>query len=224
MSDPTQAEIMEVLGGLYAEEPLGVRLTAKYRPLIAPIDQVVSRLAECRSVLDIGCGQGTLLLTLNAFGSAEEMRGIDSSASAIQTAARVASKAEASGCTFECLDAADDWCFDPVEGVGMVDLMHHLPPEVRGDLIRKAAAQLRPGGVLVYKDMCRRPVWRMLLNRMHDLAMARQWIDEEPVANVIAWATEVGLELIEQRRINMFWYGHDLLVFRKPSGDSIASE
>ncbi|MEZ6211359.1 MAG: hypothetical protein R3B46_08975 [Phycisphaerales bacterium] len=99
--------------------------------------------------------------------------------------------------------------------VSIVDVMHHLPKGIRRDVVKRAL-QVRAGRVFLYKDMCRRPLWRRGMNRMHDLVMARQWIDEEPIGNIEAWARAEGMELVRSERINRWWYGHDLRVFRRP--------
>ena len=64
--------------------------------------------------------------------------------------------------------------------------------------------------------MVRRPVWRALANRLHDLLIARQRIHYLPVEQVIEWAQAKGFRVIEQRRMDMLWYGHEMVVFVLP--------
>ena len=65
-------------------------------------------------------------------------------------------------------NSADDWwpkgCFDVVS---IIDVMHHVPPERQADLIAVAAEHLTEGGLLLYKDMASRPLWRAWANRLH---------------------------------------------------------
>ena len=102
--------------------------------------------------------------------------------------------------------------------VCLVDVMHHVPPSAWKSVLRLAFEKIQPGGVLVYKDMCRAPAWRAWANRAHDLLLARQWIRYVPVAQVEVWCKELGL-LLEHRADTARWcYGHELRVFRKPGG------
>lgn len=77
-----------------------------------------------------------------------------------------------------------EWPQGAVDVVTMIDVMHHLPQEIRQAFVEAAAARLAPGGRFVYKDMDKRPVWRALWNNLHDLLLAREWVRLEPSANV----------------------------------------
>jgi len=101
--------------------------------------------------------------------------------------------------------------------VSLIDVPHHVPPAGQRECFLTAAARLGPGGVLIYKDMARRPVWRALANRLHDLVLARQWIHYVPVERVEGWAAEAGLGLTRAARFNRLWYAHELRVFRSPA-------
>lgn len=170
-------------------------------------------------MLDVGCGSG-LFLGLRAQVDCVNGIGFDTSEKAIRAAnAMRQHQSGASNLRFLSIDAKDDW---PGENgsfgvVSMVDVMHHLPQGIRREVIRRACARVAPGGVFLYKDMCIHPAWRRGMNRLHDLLMARQWIHEEPIGQVEAWAREEGMELVREDRINRWWYGHELRVFRKPS-------
>jgi hypothetical protein len=43
--------------------------------------------------------------------------------------------------------------------VSLIDVMHHVQPDKQGALIATAAAHVKQGGMLLYKDMGRRPLW-----------------------------------------------------------------
>jgi hypothetical protein len=70
--------------------------------------------------------------------------------------------------------------------------------------------------MLLYKDMCDAPAWRAGLNRLHDLVIARQWINYVPVEDADRWATDCGLAIERTEWIAMLWYGHELRVYRRP--------
>jgi len=89
-----------------------------------------------------------------------------------------------------------------------------VPQAIRRGLIRQAAARLKPGGRLIYKDMTARS-WRTVFNTMHDLAVARELVKYTPVATVEGWARDAGLRLEHTEDFDVLWYGHELRVFSK---------
>jgi len=205
------------------------RVVARWRASICPVDRVIAAVPAGSRVLDIGCGRGMLLVALALSGAAREGLGVDPSTRAIALARAVANKLRAvrgasdgMALCFAVGFAGDADSNDTFDVVTMVDVMHHLPRETRDKAISMAANALRDGGIFVYKDVCIKPWWRRAANRLHDLAMARQWIHEEPVEHVEAWARSAGFTLERSERIDMLWYGHELRVFRKVAADDRA--
>jgi len=101
--------------------------------------------------------------------------------------------------------------------VSMIDVMHHIPPAFQRQAFDDALSRVAPGGVFLYKDMCDAPVWRAGMNRLHDLVMARQWIHYLPIERADEWAGDAGFatEVAEERA--MFWYGHEIRLYRRPA-------
>ena len=60
-----------------------------------------------------------------------------------------------------------------------------------------------------------RPRWRAAANQMHDLVMARQWVEHVDSDQVEAWASRSGMRVSRRDRFNTLWYGHWLLVLEK---------
>lgn len=219
-SAPTPASLSAIATRLYTRGPLLLRTLNRYRPFICPFELLLERVPRGAFVLDVGCGGGLLLALLSATGRLGRGLGFDSSHAAIATAQQL----DLSNCRFERLDAAAPWPGEPAlfDVVCIIDVIHHVPPQHQRAVIQTAATRIAPGGILLYKDMCKRPLWRAAANRMHDLVLARQWINYAPIADVESWATESGLRLEHAATINRWWYGHELRVFRKPSARSAA--
>lgn len=203
---------------IYREGPFPLRRLQHYRPYICPFETLIEHTPPDAEILDVGCGGGLFLCLLASVGRIRRGVGFDLSGPAIE----LAKAAAASGATgtaeleFQRRDVADGWPAGRFDVVSIIDVLHHVPPDAWADVLNEAVAHLRPGGLLLYKDMCRRPRWRALANRLHDLALARQWINYVPIEQVDAWARRAGLEMIASDRLNRLWYGHELRVFKVP--------
>lgn len=224
--------ISSVIRGVYPTGPRLFRLLQVYRPWICPFEKLLPWVPVGSEVLDVGCGGGLWLHLLARLGVIRAGVGFDAARGAID----LANGALNSGwrtdqltegrarLRFEHLDVRADWPASELAAsagfdvVSIVDVMHHVPRDAQRSVIERAVGRLRPGGVLIYKDMCRRPVWRATMNRLHDLVMAKQWICYCPVEDVEAWAGQMGLRLQHGATHNRLWYGHELRVFVKAQG------
>jgi 2-polyprenyl-3-methyl-5-hydroxy-6-metoxy-1,4-benzoquinol methylase len=190
----------------------------KLRPLICPFAALIERVPAGASVLDVGCGAGLLLGLLAKTGRLSHGLGFDSNGGAIERARLMRQRLGGDfRLEFERRDVADGWPEGHFDVVSLIDVMHHVPTQHQASVIRLAAARLKPGGLLLYKDMVQRPRWRAFMNRLHDLVLARQWIQYAPIADVAQWMKAAGLQVGEIQLYNTFWYGHELLTATAPS-------
>jgi 2-polyprenyl-3-methyl-5-hydroxy-6-metoxy-1,4-benzoquinol methylase len=203
------------------EGPPKMRLMQRWRPYICPFHELLQLVPVGSQQLDVGCGTGLFLSLLAVTGRIQSGAGFDPSVNAIAiargTAEQLLRRGHTSRLKFTTASVTDAWQNEHYDVISIIDVMHHLPPNAQRMLITKAASHLRPGGLLLYKDMVRRPFWRAWANRIHDLLVARQWIRYVPIEVVEAQAREAGLEMIAAKAINVFWYGHELRTFRKPA-------
>ncbi len=223
----TPADLSALAASLYAQSGGGffLRTLQRYRPFIAPFEELLPLVPPGSKVLDVGCGGGLFLHLLAAKVGLATSVGFDSSAAAITVASAVRHRTNLSGLApaFVCIGVQSPWPGPPMhpklfDVVSIIDVMHHVPPADQQALITAAAARVAPGGILLYKDMCRAPLWRASANHLHDLVLARQWIHYAPVEQVEVWARHAGLVLETSASFNRFWYGHQLRVFRNPVG------
>ena len=203
---------------LYAASSARTRLRQRLRLSVCPFEKIVARVPPGSRVLDVGCGEGLLLALLADTGRASSAVGFDSNPAAIR---RARSMAEATGLAplleFRSLGADSAWPAerDSFDVVTMTDVMHHLPKATRGNIWEQAAAVLRPGGLMIYKDMARSPWWAAFANRVHDLVFSADWIHYADLDSNVRQARKWGL--VERRRefFSRLWYRHEMTVLEK---------
>ena len=116
----------------------------------------LARLASGESVLDVGCGTGTLAIAAKRrVGAAGEVYGIDASVEMIERAGKKAKSAKAD-VTFKAALAESlpfpEARFDVVLSTVM---LHHLRRAVREQSVREMRRVLKPGGRLLIVDFGR---------------------------------------------------------------------
>lgn len=212
-------QLAAIAARLFCEGPLLLRTAQKYRPYICPFEVLIPWVPTSGRLLDVGCGSGLWLGLLAEIGTLKTPAagiGFDSSKPAIQVAHAMRSRlAHPERLEIQHLDVRAPWPADPFDAVSIIDVLHHVPLPARQNVLALAASALKPGGVLIYKDMtCR--TWRASMNRLHDLVMAREWIRYTPIAHVESWARDLGLVQTHASNHIRLWYGHELRVFTKP--------
>jgi 2-polyprenyl-3-methyl-5-hydroxy-6-metoxy-1,4-benzoquinol methylase len=189
-----------------------------WRPYICPFEKLVPYISNQAYVLDIGCGAGLLLGLAAGVGLEFRGRGLDVSASAIAAAKMMVQRAEGLNSkvtlAFDLIPKAATWPGGAFDVVFLVDVLHHVKARAQQEFFARAVSKVRPGGILVYKDMCLRPWWMAQMNRLHDLILAADFINYVPIERVAQWAAELQLKVIAQEDLTRYWYGHELRVFR----------
>lgn len=200
--------------------PSLLRRLQVYRPFICPFEHLLPLVPPGASLLDVGCGGGLWLGLLAKLGLVSSGHGFDTSAPAIRLAQAMAARLGAGSdggpkLTFERRSVADGWPAGSYDVVSVIDVMHHVPPTAQESVIREAANHVKPGGLLLYKDMNERPLGSALMNRLHDLILARQWIHYARIEDVQRWAERAGLVKLGHADLPRLWYQHELMVFGK---------
>jgi 2-polyprenyl-3-methyl-5-hydroxy-6-metoxy-1,4-benzoquinol methylase len=201
---------------LYRGAPPVARTLQSLRPYICPFDDLLACIPPAAHMLDVGCGAGLLLgLVADRYPETSGI-GFDTSGSAIAAARKMAaSNGFENRMMFEQRAVGEAWPSGPFDVVSMVDVLHHIPRAHQHRVIEQCFAHVRPGGILLYKDMGQRPVFSALWNRAHDLVLARQWIHYRAVTEVCSWLGALGADVVRTDARSMGPYAHELVVAKR---------
>lgn len=210
-------ELAAIAGSLYPGPGLADRLQ-RSRPLICPFEELLPHIPAGARVLDLGCGSGLLLGLLARTRGVRAAIGVDPSPPAVARARRMAARLRTEGGSAPEFLVGDEGSVPPgtFDVVTAVDVLHHVPVSGQREFVRAAARRVAPGGALLYKDLAPRPWWRAFANRVHDLAVSRQWVQYVELDAVRRWAGESGLLPERDVPLPRLWYAHHLLVLRRP--------
>lgn len=220
MKEDSTAQRVLAIRKIQRSLPGRSRLYASLRFLIIPptfLDVIARHLPTQGVVLDAGCGFG--LFTLYFAIRCPECRfiGLDSSSRRIDSARSAAAALRISNVKFVCEDIGAYQPSNRLTAVYCVDLIHHLPPPIGNDIVRKAFAWLDPGGRLIVKEIDTRPLVKMYFTYVLDLLVSR----ERPYyRNQMEWRAllmQTGfVSLMQRSLVNSLPYPHILLVGTKP--------
>jgi 2-polyprenyl-3-methyl-5-hydroxy-6-metoxy-1,4-benzoquinol methylase len=138
--------------------PLEGPITDLYRAFfvdVSKLGQLVRRWAPtARYVLEIGCGEGAVCERLAREYPSSSITGIDITPKVGRLFRGDTTRVQFACATAGAFADAHARSFDLVL---LCDVLHHVPWEQHGELLRDAGRLLRPGGALVVKDWERRP-------------------------------------------------------------------
>ena len=158
----------------------------------------LARIKVGESVLDVGCGTGTLAIAAKRrVGQGGDVLGIDVSPEMIARARKKASKAalkiDFRNEAIEALPFADA----QFDGVLSTLMLHHMPAKVREQGVREMRRVLKPGGRVLILDFGGTKQQRGLLAHFH------QRHGHVKPAEVVELLSAAGLNVIESGAVGM---------------------
>jgi 2-polyprenyl-3-methyl-5-hydroxy-6-metoxy-1,4-benzoquinol methylase len=156
--------------GLPARARFHIRGRARSFPLFALSRQV----PEQGRILEVGCGHGLVAATLALESPGRELVGFDIDRDKIELARVLAAAVEAAGGNLTV--SVGDGRIRPEglwDAVIVADVLYLLAPPDQAQLVEDAARALRPGGVLVVKELDVRPRAKFAFARLEELVATR---------------------------------------------------
>lgn len=200
-------------------EGLGVATRAFLlaRMAVAPLGPMDPELRMLRGrVLSLGCGHGAIDRYLAEINPDVRIEGVDLDEKRVLQAQETQERAPRVR-----VAVADVTTLDPGEGYDCalaVDVLHHVPFETHATIASALLRALKPGGLLLVKDMAPEPRRQYLWNRTHDRIVA----GPDPICcrmpdDMSGVLREVGFEIDRVRRLKRLRiYPQYLVLARRP--------
>ena len=152
----------------------------------------LAKLEPGESVLDIGCGTGTLAIAAKRrVGPAGSVNGVDASPEMIARAGRKANKAGVEVSFKECVVEALPFPDGKFDAVLSTVMLHHLGGKARQQCAREVRRVLKPGGRVLAVDFARPEGGkRGLLDHFHHHGYINQH-------DLVSLLTDAGLNIVE---------------------------
>lgn len=204
----------------YAAESRRIRLHTQVRWRSCPFPEIAEAVPAAGRILEIGCGHGLFALHLALTGPDRTVVGTDVDGDKIRAAQRAA--AGIANLTFAPA-APGELPEGTWDAVCIVDVLYLIDREGERALLHEAARRLRPGGVLLVKEMATEPAWKFRwmafqerlsvqvlgITEGHDLTFV-------PPEELAGWMTEAGLVDVAHRRLDRgHLHPHHLVTARK---------
>ena len=142
------------------------------RSRLTPYDEIAAALPTEGRIVDLACGWGLLSFALCRASRARQVIGIDHDTDRVHLATRAAQRFPADWRpVFQLGDVRQYLESVPagsVDGIAMIDMLHYFDDVAQRKLINNAARALRPGGVLVARDIDARDGVRALVNKFYE--------------------------------------------------------
>lgn len=212
----TNKEIIDFLATTTANATFLQQLKIRYRPIVCPFDELLDYASDVSSVYDIGCGSGQFCALVANFTNVKKIHGIEIDEHLVSNATtinkRFAKNKEISFSTFDGNVIPDN--IKDYDLVYLIDVYHHIPKNIRNDIIKQVYDKMKPGAKLMFKDIDGASPF-VLCNKVHDMIFAQELSHEIGFKKAKNLLESVGFKLLESRKKQIFVYPHYFILVQK---------
>jgi 2-polyprenyl-3-methyl-5-hydroxy-6-metoxy-1,4-benzoquinol methylase len=180
------------------------------------LEEIGQYLPEEGLILDVGCGFGLFSLYYAQLAPAARFRGLDLDARRIAVATAAARRLGLYNTAYEVGDARTYRADGEYAGAYMLDIVHHIQPETVEPLLFELHKALRPGAVLIVKDVDTQPAYKRWFTHALDLLMSpRGVVHYWPAGELQALLERIGFRVYRHLMVDFLPYPHVLFVCHK---------
>jgi len=216
MTAATATELSHYLKTAHSQAKALDRLKIAYRPYICPFDDLLKLVRPGEKVFDVGCGSGQFALLLARYANPGWIGGAEINPELVRNAEELfANAAIAIDHEFLVFDGKTfPKSVDSADKVFLIDVFHHVPRLEQKNFLLALHAAMRPGAVLVLKDIdAASPL--VYFNKLHDLLFSSEIGHELSAGQLSSLACDAGFKLLSNSFRRMLWYPHFTLVLAR---------
>jgi 2-polyprenyl-3-methyl-5-hydroxy-6-metoxy-1,4-benzoquinol methylase len=185
------------------------RAYAYLRFKIAPIEKVKKFVPKKGSILDVGCGYGVAAAYIAIKSGKRHVVGTDFNEKRIAKAKKSFENLKNVEFFFEDLiSAKSKRKFDCIL---LIDVVHHVESGRQKGLLEACRKHLRTHGVMIIKDIDRKPVMKYLWNYLHDFLLNDGPLCFNSHEKLCGMAKKAGF-IAEYKELGNFFYPHFMLI------------
>ncbi|MCF6212480.1 MAG: class I SAM-dependent methyltransferase [Flavobacteriaceae bacterium] len=197
-------------------EPFVDRLKIKFRPLIFPIELLLSYIDKNDVIFDIGCGSGQFALLAVYFKKIKKIYGVEISDALIKNANDLFKK--------HTIDVA--YNFTKFNGkelpkninlcnkIFLNDVLHHIPQKNQILFLKEIFNNIDENAIFILKDIDASSLL-VYFNKLHDIVFAGEVGNELKFTEAIRILKEIGFKIIDTDKRNIAVYPHYTIVCKK---------
>lgn len=209
----------------YRSTGLATRWHVAGRWLTGPFGPIEALLPEAGRILDWGCGHGVLAIWAAALAEGRTIEGVDIDGAKLLVAQDAAARAGVSDrmvLRTVLHDATPDGQWDAIV---LNDVLYLMDPTHQEQVVRAAARSVAPGGLVVCKELGRRPGWKWRLSRLQEHLAVRglritatgHGLQAFPEPDAVAgWLAGEGLSTTVDRLDRGYHVPHVAVLGRRP--------
>tara|TARA_R110001632_G_scaffold43376_1_gene109903 strand:- start:60654 stop:61295 length:642 start_codon:yes stop_codon:yes gene_type:complete len=192
------------------------RLKIVFRPLIFPLESLLSKIEDGDRVFDIGCGSGQFLLLVAEFKKPAKVSGIEINDRLINNAKNL----------FSNYQKDTDFSFSTYDGedfpseikeynkIYLNDVFHHVPKKLQIRFLETIYNSLSKGSVFVLKDINKSSPL-VYFNKLHDIIFAGEIGNEMKYNDAYYLLKNLGFEIVSTHKERIFLYPHYIITCKK---------
>lgn len=179
------------------------------RPIISPISCVLTFIPKKSKLLDIGCGNGTLIYLISKFNKIDYAYGYDISKQAIKNSLLANTNVDKYQISYKKIQPKN------FNIITLLDVIHHIPKHKQDDFLKKIISSMDIGATFIVMDINASNMIGRWSNQLHDLIISKEWVHPKKMQDMLYVLECLGLKVIHKSKHQSFWYSHYIIVAKK---------